>query len=243
MDHTPERRSPFHANFQGNLLAGVLTVAPLIAVWLVFDFVLNVLSDAGHPLAVELTDFLDGHMPGLTPVFASVTVRWLIAVAVALLTLYSIGAIASRVVGQRVIRIFERTITRIPLVETIYSAAKKLVEVLSQKPDGAQRVVLIEFPHPGMMTLAFVMRVFQNSQTGEDLATVFVPSSPTRQPAIWRSFPWPRSFPPISRPTRPWPWSCREAPWRPKSCRSRRAAGAKMLHARGRHRMPLRGPA
>lgn len=178
MNHTPEHRSPFHANFQGNLLAGVLTVAPLIAVWLVFDFVLNVLSDAGHPLAVELTDFLDSHMSGLTPVFASVTVRWLIAVAVALLTLYSIGAIASRVVGQRVIRIFERTIARIPLVETIYSAAKKLVEVLSQKPDGAQRVVLIEFPHPGMMTLAFVMRVFQDLQTGEDLVTVFVPSSP-----------------------------------------------------------------
>ncbi|MGA7710711.1 MAG: DUF502 domain-containing protein [Rhizomicrobium sp.] len=178
MDQTPERRSPFHANFQGNLLAGVLTVAPLIAVWLVFDFVLNVLSDAGHPLAVELTDFLDTHMSGLTPIFASVTVRWLIAVAVALLTLYSIGAIASRVIGQRVIRIFERTITRIPLVETIYSAAKKLVEVLSQKPDGAQRVVLIEFPHPGMMTLAFVMRVFQDSQTGEELVTVFVPSSP-----------------------------------------------------------------
>lgn len=114
MDQTPERRSPFHANFQGNLLAGVLTVAPLIAVWLVFDFVLNVLSDAGHPLAVELTDFLDTHMSGLTPIFASVTVRWLIAVAVALLTLYSIGAIASRVIGQRVIRIFERTIAGFP---------------------------------------------------------------------------------------------------------------------------------
>jgi uncharacterized membrane protein len=29
-----------------------------------------------------------------------------------------------------------------------------------------------------MMTLAFVMRVFQDSRTGEDLVTVFVPSSP-----------------------------------------------------------------
>jgi len=178
MTESPERRSPFHANFQGNLLAGLLTVAPLIAVWLVFDFFLNVLSGAGHPLAVELTDFLNAHVPGLTPIFASVTVRWLIAVLVALLSLYSIGAIASRVVGQRLIRVFERIITRIPLVETIYTAAKKLVEVLRQKPDGAQRVVLIEFPHPGMMTLAFVMRVFQDSRTGEDLVTVFVPSSP-----------------------------------------------------------------
>lgn len=178
MHEAPEDRSLFHANFQSNLLAGLLTVAPLIAVWLVFDFVLNVLSDAGRPLAVHLTDFLDNRLPSLAPLWASVTVRWLIAVQVALLALYSIGAVASRVIGQQLIDIFERVITRIPLVETIYTAAKKLVEVLRQKPNGAQRVVLIEFPHPGMMTLAFVMRVFQDSRTGEELATVFVPSSP-----------------------------------------------------------------
>ncbi len=178
MNELPERRSPFHANFQGNLLAGLLTVAPLIAVWLVFDFFLNVLWAAGQPLAVPLTDFLDTNVPGLAPLLASVSVRWMIAVLVALLALYSIGAIASRVIGQRLIDVFERIIARIPLVETIYSAAKKLVEVLRKNPDGAQRVVLIEFPHPGMMTLAFVMQVFQDSRTGEDLVTVFVPSSP-----------------------------------------------------------------
>jgi uncharacterized membrane protein len=178
MSETPQKRSVFSANFQGNLLAGILTIAPLIAVWLVFDFFLNVLSDAGHPLAVELTDFLDFHVPQLTPVLASVTVRWLIAVFVALLALYSIGAIASRVIGQRLIQLFEMIITRIPLVETIYSAAKKVVDALRRNPEGHQRVVLIEFPHPGMKALGFVMSVFTDARTGEDLAAVFVPSSP-----------------------------------------------------------------
>lgn len=178
MTNTPERQSFYRANFRGNLLAGLLTIAPLIAVWLVFDFFLDVLSQAGHPLALELTDFLDDRVPSLAPLLESVTVRWLIAVLVALLALYSIGAIASRVIGQRLIHVFERIITRIPLVETIYSASKKLVDVLRQTPDEAQRVVLIEFPHEGLKTLAFVMRVFPDSRTGEELATVFVPTAP-----------------------------------------------------------------
>ncbi|MDE1937448.1 MAG: DUF502 domain-containing protein [Alphaproteobacteria bacterium] len=178
MNGKPDRRSFYNANFQGNLLAGLLTVAPLIAVWLVFDFFLNTLSEIGHPLAVALTDFLDAHIPALTPILASVTVRWLIAVMVALLALYSIGVITSRVIGQQLIVLFEKIITRIPLVETIYSASKKLVDVLRPKPDSAQRVVLIGFPHEGLKTIAFVMRVFKDSRTGEDLATVFVPTAP-----------------------------------------------------------------
>ena len=178
MTDTPERRPFYHANFRGNLLAGLLTVAPLIAVWLVFDFFLNALSQAGHPLAVALTDFLDARVPALAPLLASEAVRWLIAVLVALLALYSIGSIASRVIGQRLILLFEKVIARIPLVQTIYMASKKLVEVLRQKPDEAQRVVLIGFPHEGLKTIAFVMRTYPDSQTGEELATVFVPTAP-----------------------------------------------------------------
>jgi len=178
MNRTPEHRSFYHDNFQGNLLAGLLTIAPLIAVWLVFQFFLDLLSQAGHPLAVALTDFLNIHVPVLKPLLASEAIRWLIAIIVALLALYSIGAIASRVVGQRLIQLFEKIITRIPLVQTIYLAAKKLVDVLRQTPESAQRVVLIDFPHEGLKTLAFVMRVYPDAKTGEELATVFVPTSP-----------------------------------------------------------------
>ena len=97
---------------------------------------------------------------------------------VALLALYSIGAIASRVIGVRLIGYFEGLIERIPFVQTIYSATKKLVTVLQQKPDGTARVVLIEFPHAGMRAIGLVMRVMKDSVTGEDLAAVYVPTTP-----------------------------------------------------------------
>lgn len=168
----------FHANFQSNLLAGLLTVTPLIVVWVVFKFFLDVLSAAGRPLAVALTDFLNANFPALAPVLADEGVRWLIAVIVALLALYSIGAIASRVIGVRLIGYFERLIARIPFVERVYSATKKLVNVLQQKPDGSARVVLIDFPHPGMKAVGLVMKIVKDTTTGEDMAAVYVPTTP-----------------------------------------------------------------
>ena len=179
MSETPVRGQHFQANFQSNLIAGLLTVTPLIVVWLVFDFFLTTLSQWGAPLAAELTAFLDEHVPVLQPVLDNGGVRWAIAVVVALLALYTIGAIASRVIGQRLIHIAERVIARIPLVETIYSAAKKLVDVLRQKPGAnTQRVVLIDFPSPGLKAVGFVMRTFPDSKTGQELAAVYVPTAP-----------------------------------------------------------------
>ena len=175
MDETPQRL--FHMNIQRTLLAGLLTILPLAVVWWVFDFLIGVLSAFGQPLAAPLTDAFDRDFPALAPWIADPRVRLAIAVVVALVVLYAIGAVASRVIGQRLIGLFERIIGRIPLVQTIYSAVKKLLDVLQQRPGADQRVVLVEFPHEGMRTVAFVMRSFADARTGEELAAVYVPSA------------------------------------------------------------------
>ncbi|MBS0472068.1 MAG: DUF502 domain-containing protein [Proteobacteria bacterium] len=179
MSEATARSRLFHANFQSNLIAGLLTVTPLIIVWLVFDFFLTTLSEWGRPLATQLTIFLEDRIPGLHPILDDPGVRWVIAVVVALLALYSIGAVASRMIGQRLIHWAEQVIVRIPLVETIYSAAKKLVDVLRQKPgNNTERVVLIDFPSPGLKAIGFVMRTFSDAVTGQELAAVYVPTAP-----------------------------------------------------------------
>lgn len=171
-------RNPFAFNIRGNLIAGLLALAPLIAVWLVFNFLLEVLFEAGEPLAKAFARLVDGWIPGLAPLLANPTVQWLSAVFAALLVLYAIGFVTSRVIGQRLMHYVERVIVRIPLVETIYSAVKKLVGVIQRQPDGAARVVLVEFPHPGVRAVGLVMRVFRDAETGEDLAAVLVPTAP-----------------------------------------------------------------
>jgi uncharacterized membrane protein len=178
MAEMPVRNRLFQPNFQSNLIAGLLTVAPLIAVWLVFDFFLQTLSDWGHPLAVALIGFAEAQSPALKPWLDNTNIRWILGVIVALLALYMIGAIASRMIGQRAIGWIEAIITRIPGVDMIYSATKKLIDVVRHKPGSAQRVVLIDFPHEGLRAIGFVMRTFPDATTGEELAAVYVPTAP-----------------------------------------------------------------
>jgi uncharacterized membrane protein len=168
----------YEANFQNNLLAGILTIVPLVVVWTVFSFILTLLAAAGRPMAEAVTGYLAQDFPALAPWAHNRAVGWIVDVLVALLVLYGIGAVAGRVVGQKLIEWVERGIARIPLVETIYSAVKKLIDVLRQTPGENQRVVLIDFPHEGVKTIGFVMRTFPDARTGEEIAAVYVPTAP-----------------------------------------------------------------
>lgn len=173
----PQRKSEFSLNIRGYLLAGILTITPLAAVWLVFNFLLGILSAAGAPLARPLAQAAQERWPQFGPWLQEPWVQWLVAVLVSLVVLYAIGAVTSRVIGARLFALFERVVERIPLVDTIYNATKKLVDVLRQKPESSQRVVLLDFPREGLKTLGFVMRTFADAQTGEELAAVYVPTA------------------------------------------------------------------
>ena len=171
-------RKTFAKATQSNLIAGVLTIIPLIVVWFVLDFIFAFLSAVGSPVASGFAMFIADRMPQAEPLLDNHAFRWLVAVAMSLLLIYAVGNIASRMAGKRLIAAFEGLLARIPVVETVYSASKKLVNVLQQTPGGGARVVLIDFPHPGMKAIGLVMRNFRDSSTGQELAAVFVPTTP-----------------------------------------------------------------
>ena len=85
---------------------------------------------------------------------------------------------ATRVLGQRLIAAFDALLTRIPLVQTIYGGTKKLLDLMQTKPDGTNRVVLIDFPHREMKTVGLVTRTLRDDATGKEYATVYVPTTP-----------------------------------------------------------------
>ena len=162
---------------RANLIAGVLTLIPLLVVWIVLDFVFAFLFAVGAPFEAGLTMFVTDRVPEAAPLLANALFKWCIAVIVALLLIYTVGAIASRVIGMRLIAVMESLIARIPLVQAVYSASKKLIGILQQKPNEAARIVLIDFPQPGQKTVGLVMHIFKDAATGEDLATVYVPTA------------------------------------------------------------------
>ena len=59
-----------------------------------------------------------------------------------------------------------------------HSGVRKLLDILQTKPDGTQRVVLVDFPHAEMKSIGFVTRVIREQGTGRELAAVYVPTTP-----------------------------------------------------------------
>ena len=102
----------------------------------------------------------------------------LLAVLITLVGLYVIGWAVNRVVGRKILRFIEAMFDRIPFVKPVYGSVKKLVDVMQEKPEGVQRVVLIEFPSSQMKAVGFVTRTLVDEETGQLLAAVYVPTTP-----------------------------------------------------------------
>jgi uncharacterized membrane protein len=164
-------------HIQRNLIAGVLTIIPIIVVWIVLDFVLGFLFTVGSPVGRAVIALIASVSPQSEPLLTGDEFEYAFAVVIALLLIYAIGAAASRVIGLKLIGAFEALIARIPFVQAIYSASKKLVGALRTPQGGASRVVLIEFPAPPLKTIGLVMRTYKEPDTGEEMAMVYVPTA------------------------------------------------------------------
>lgn len=174
---TPIKTS-FFRKAQRYILTGVLTVIPLWLTYVVFEFFLRHLSRIGLPWARAVSQRIEQSWPQVANWIVTAWFQNTLAVVLTVLALYLLGWIATRVIGRRIIDLFELIIHRIPLVQSVYGAIKKFISVLQTKPEEVQRVVLIAFPSPEMKTIGFVTRILTDERTGKQLAAVYVPTTP-----------------------------------------------------------------
>lgn len=163
---------------QKYFLTGLLTLLPIWLVWIVFKFVFGLLSGISEPVIGPLTAQIAARDPLMFGWLADSWVQTAIALFATVMFIMVIGALARRVVGQKLLAWFEALIGRIPLAKTIYGSARQLLDLLQTKPDGTQRVVLIDFPHNQMKSVGFVTRILHDELTGAELAAVYVPTTP-----------------------------------------------------------------
>ncbi|MBB1061004.1 DUF502 domain-containing protein [Marilutibacter spongiae] len=159
-------------------LTGLLTLLPLWLTWVVVKFVFVLLTDVSKPLVGPVLARVAASAP---QTLGWMDDPWVITVLALLATLGVIllsGVMARRVFGQRMLRWVESLIQRVPFASTIYGSARKLLDILQTKPDGTQRVVLVDFPHTEMKSIGFVTRVLREQGTGRELAAVYVPTTP-----------------------------------------------------------------
>lgn len=160
------------------LLIGFFTVAPLWVTWLVFDFVLGILANAGRPLLRGAALLVAPLSQTLAAWLLDSAFQHLVAVLLTLGAIYGVGLLATRVIGRRMIGTLEKMLARLPLVQTIYNGTKRFLNTLKTPPASGQRVVLISFPTPEMKAVGFITKVIRDIDSGRELAAVYVPTSP-----------------------------------------------------------------
>ena len=183
---TKQISSPKMLPIQRYIFTGILTVIPIAMTLFVFQFLLALLSQIGTPIVQFIADTLKVHSPSLyNSIWISALDPWIIsiltsflAVALTLGGLYLLGWATSNYFGKKLLEGIDSLMHRIPVIEMVYGAIKKLVSSLQQQPSDVQRVVLIEFPSQNMKVVGFVTRTLEDTETGQKLAAVYVPTTP-----------------------------------------------------------------
>jgi uncharacterized membrane protein len=148
-------------------LTGLLVLGPLVVtgyvVWKLFGFVDHLLG----------TTLRGGYIrPGGVPGIGFLTVLLIILVT---------GLLASNLLGRSLGRVVERVLLRVPYLRGLYSTLRELGEaILSEKRNAFQRVVLVEYPTPGIYAIGFLTaepRRFSDPGR-KPLAAVFIPTVP-----------------------------------------------------------------
>jgi uncharacterized membrane protein len=160
------------------LISGIMTVIPLWVTWLVLAFTFRQLSKFGKPLAWTISTNIQDAAPHFSRLLLQPWFLELLGFLIVIIGLYVLGWVVNRVVGRQLLNFFERLVDRLPLVHTVYGSVKKLVSALQTKPDEVERVVLIEFPNENMKTVGLVTCTMTDSDTGQKLAAVYVPTTP-----------------------------------------------------------------
>jgi uncharacterized membrane protein len=93
-----------------------------------------------------------------------------------------IGAIASNIIGKRVIRAWEDVVGRIPVMRWIYRTSKQLFSsLLEERSRSFRKVVLVPYPLKGTFSIAFLTSESPTSvqgALGPGFVTVFLPTTP-----------------------------------------------------------------
>ena len=166
-------------HIQQKFIAGILTLLPLAAVWVVLKLIIDALSYFGSPWVSWFASTVGPLLPrAVESVLSGDAFLYIIGTIFALGVIYVVGSLASRVIGQQLLEAFEGMLARVPFVHMIYSSTKKVISALQTKPDDVQRVVLVDFPNSEMRAIGFAMRTFHETTTGQELTAVFVPTAP-----------------------------------------------------------------
>lgn len=175
-DWTPPVRVDFFSKLRGYAFTGILVLAPIVLTLSIFltiarwldHFFVNIIPPAWQPEML-----VGSHIPGTGLITGGVL-------------LVFVGMLARNFIGRWLVRMGERIICAIPVVNSIYGAIKQITDTLSMsQSDAFREVVLIEYPRKGIYGIAFVtgkakghVKKEMETPTGDEFLNIFVPTTP-----------------------------------------------------------------
>jgi len=157
-------------------LNGLFTLLPITATIFFVHFTYTLLARWLEPLK-KMEPLILQKIPGAEIIIVTIFILL-------------IGIIVKLFVITPLVHKFERIISRIPLIRSVYSSVKKLVEFfyLSKTTAVNKKVVLIQYPKKGSYNIAFLLdsaeSTFQKvlpkseQESGKKFYKVFMPNSP-----------------------------------------------------------------
>ncbi|MEQ9642825.1 MAG: DUF502 domain-containing protein [Alphaproteobacteria bacterium] len=153
-------------------LTGIVVTAPIaITIYLAWVFVAWV-DDTITPLIPHKYNpetYLPFSVPGL-------------GLVVVVIFLTFIGFITANLFGRTILAFGERLVNQMPIVRTVYSALKQILEtVLKSSSRSFKDVVLVQYPREGIWALAFVTANTEGELTRrlpDELVSIFIPTTP-----------------------------------------------------------------
>lgn len=145
------------------LLAGIAFAIPLVVTYWVLSF--------GYGLVTGLSD------PWLTAFGVDFPGAGFL---ITLLAFIALGFMAAHVLGRRMLDRFEGLMLSIPVVGSIYSGAKQVLQTIQGVGSGpkSKRPVVVEYLMPESYLFGFATGNFTEAQTGRTMTTIFVPTAP-----------------------------------------------------------------
>ena len=155
-------------HFRKTLAAGLLVVIPLGLTIFILQFLFNLADGMLAPYIRRTFSFFLGegrYIPGMGMIAGFVVV-------------YLAGLVASNVFGSRLLGLWDRLLSRIPLVKSIYTSSKQVIQVFSTGARGSfRKSVYVEFPKEGCFSIAFITNTVSTA-SGKRYHTLFIPTSP-----------------------------------------------------------------
>ena len=152
-------------------ITGLLILVPLaITVW-VLNLVIGTLDQSLLlvPQRFRPNSLFGFDIPGLGTILTIVIV-------------FLTGLLTNNLVGNYVVRLWEKLLQRIPIVNSLYSSVKQVSDTLfSSSGNAFRKAVLVPYPHQNSWTIAFLTGVpggdAANHLVG-DYVSVYVPTTP-----------------------------------------------------------------